>query len=41
MNNSKSGIGWTGLDKKMKLFPVLDSCSSGVKFKIIKGKYPK
>jgi len=40
-DNSKAGDGWTGLDKKMKLFPVLDSCSSGVKFKFVKGKYPK
>jgi len=35
------GDAFNSIDKKLKLFPCVDCCSSGSQFKFIKGKYGK
>jgi len=40
-DGNKVGDAWQLSDKKIKLMPVIDCCTSGSQFKFIKGKYPK
>jgi len=37
----KAGDSHNGVDKKIKFFATIDSCTSGAQYKFIKGKYPK